>query len=146
MTGRANPDDALLLERSLQHVADRGSTFAPAVYAGFFARHPDARDLFGNDEGDIRKEAMLLELLLWHLALAEGRRDPAGCRFWGADHAAMAVTMPMVRSLLDCLLQGVRDAAGAEWTPETETAWRRQVDAMLPHVAMGLDPARPTGP
>lgn len=132
-------NDGRLLNDSLERVAEQGPAFAHGVYGRFFALHPDARELFGNDEGDIRKEAMLLELLLWLAAVADGDRDPAGCRFWGADHAAMAVTLPMIHSLFECLLQGVREAQGAGWTSEVDAAWRRQVAAMLPHIQAGLE-------
>ena len=137
MRGPMN-DDASLIHESLEWAAGAVHDITPLVYERFFRAHPEARELFGPDSGNLIKEVMLVEILEWIGGLAEGRLDAHGALFWGVDHAAFEVTDAMVASMFAAITESVKSCAGGRWTAEMERAWQRQYDALTPWILDGL--------
>src|SRR6185369_11832106 len=64
MTEIQQNKNAALIHSSLEHVAERVTDLTPQVYARYFARHPEARVLFGHDDDDDLKGDMLSRLII----------------------------------------------------------------------------------
>lgn len=123
--------NAALIHSSLEHIAERISDITPAVYARYFARQPDARALFGNDDCDELKGDMLSRLIVQIMEYAEGRANPEIIVSWAADHVAYGVSMSMFPAMFESLEETLREIAGEAWTPEVGYAWREQFDGLL---------------
>jgi hypothetical protein len=123
-------NEAEIISRSLELVAERAGDPAPAVFTRLFAEFPDAEGRFARDvNGSVRGEmlAMVLECLMspdgpyqLHLVRAErvnhdGFGTPPGefDRFFGVVH------------------ETCRELAGPDWTPEFDAAWRAQIARVI---------------
>ncbi len=123
--------NAALINASLEHVAEKVADLTPQVYARYFARHPEARELFGNDDANILKGEMLAKLLMQIMDYAEGKTDPDLIISWAADHLGYGVSLSMFPAMFESLESVLREVAGDAWTEETTRAWRAQFDGLL---------------
>lgn len=119
---------AAVIEASLALLAERVGDPTPLVYARLFAAQPEMAALFCNDaSGAVRGEmlARVFDTIL----------DYIGNRSWAAhllvaerdNHAAYGVPPAVFGTFFGTVAATVRDALGADWTPETAAAW----DALL---------------
>ena len=135
--------DSDWIQNTLEMAAERVSDLSPMVYQRFFAAHPEATELFGNDEGNMIKGHMLNGILFAIMEQAEGSRQPHSASYWASDHVAFGVSMPMVASMFSALIDSLAHCLGEDWHALMALAWRRQIDLMLPHIEGALASPRP---
>ena len=123
--------NAALINASLEHVAEKVTDLTPLVYARYFERHPEARELFGSDGFDDLKGEMLSKLLVQIMDYAEGRTHPDIIVSWASDHLAYGVSLSMFPAMFDSLEGVLSDVAGEAWTEETSKAWHAQFDGLM---------------
>ena len=119
-------DDAGLIERSLELVAERVGDPAPLVYARLFARFPELEALFVGDVTGIVRGNMLATTL-------ECLVDFAGARtyathFVGSErvnHGGVGVAPEMFDRFYATVIEAFREALGEDWTAEMDGAWAR---------------------
>lgn len=125
-------DDASLIERSLELVAARMGDPAPLVYARLFAEDPALEALFVRDRlGTVRGNMLLTAL--------ECLVDFAGPRayathFVGSErvnHEGLGVPPEMFDRFYATVIDTFREGLGAEWTAETDAAWRRAAAGLV---------------
>jgi hypothetical protein len=78
-----------LIHRSLEHIAEQAPDLTPLVYRRYFSRHPEARELFGNDSGDCLKGEMLTKIILQIMEYTEGRSDPDLIASWAGRSSGL---------------------------------------------------------
>jgi hemoglobin-like flavoprotein len=109
---------------SLDMAARKGGDLAPRVYGRLFAQHPDMAALFARDANGAVKGEMLarvFEMVLDYVdtgAYAEGM-----IRNEVVTHAGYDVPPEVFPLFFEVVAQTLREAAGADWTPEMGTAW-----------------------
>lgn len=123
--------NAALIHSSLEHIAERVTDLTPQVYARYFARHPEARVLFGHDDDDDLKGDMLSRLIMQIMDYAEGRANPEIIVSWASDHVAYGVSLAMFPAMFESLEETLSEAAGEAWTTEVSCAWQAQFDGLL---------------
>lgn len=136
--------NAALINASLEHVAEQITDLTPQVYARYFARHPEAKALFGNDDDDSLKGDMLSRLIVQIMDYAEGRANPDIIVSWASDHVAYGVSLAMFPAMFQSLEETLREAAGAAWTDAVHEAWREQFDGLLALIKQAFDRFAPT--
>lgn len=120
----ARPVDAAAIVASLDIAAEKGGDLAPRVYARLFAEHPDMEALFARDTNGAVKGEMLarvFEMVLDYVdtgAYAEGM-----IRNEVITHAGYDVPPEVFSRFFEVVVEILREAAGAEWTPEMSSAW-----------------------
>jgi hemoglobin-like flavoprotein len=125
-------DDAALIEASLELVAARIGDPAQLVYARLFADEPGLEALFVRDRlGTVRGN--MLTTALECLVDFAGRGTYA-THFVSAErvnHGGLGVPEAAFDRFYATVIEVFRAALGAEWTAETEAAWRRAVAGLL---------------
>lgn len=102
------------------------------TYRRFFARHPDAKEIFG---GDDRAEGRMMWQMLEILSgVADGKMTADNSAYWVSDHMAMEVEEEMIFDLFDALRTTLAEGLGSRWTPETDVAWNQLIAAMAPSI------------
>lgn len=137
-------NDADWIFSSLEKAAEKVDDLSPAVYARFFSAHPEARELFGEDEDYMIRGHMFSGILNAFMDQASGSIQPSAAFFWASDHIAYETTLPMFTSLFQALLAELQGLLGPEWVPETDAAWRRQFKLMLKEIESAYAAPRPT--
>ena len=125
-------DDAALIERSLELVAERVGDPAPLVYARLFATFPELEPLFVRDVSGIVRGNMLTTTL-------ECLIDFAGPRIYAqhfvgserVNHGGIGVPAAMFDRFYATVIDTFRDALGADWTAETDAAWARAAQGLM---------------
>lgn len=133
-------EDAVLIERSIEALAEAVEDISPQVYDRFFAKHPETRVLFGDELGRSR---MLHEVLWTCLDLAKGKSYvPVSIASIASDHTTYGdIPLRLYRDFLDDFLKEMAELLGAGWTPQIDAAWRRQTGRILEIVATAIEPA-----
>ena len=125
-------DDVALIEASLQRVAECLGDPAPLVYARLFQTFPELESLFVRDKTSMVRGNMLQVTLECLLDFA-GPRAYAN-HFVGSErvnHAGLGVPSEMFDRFYATVIATFRAALGADWTDETDAAWRRAVDGLV---------------
>ncbi|HQQ62284.1 MAG TPA: globin [Pseudomonadales bacterium] len=122
--------DVELIERSLEKIGEKGVDITSAVYARFFANHPDAVRLFhGKEQAVLGK--MLNEVLMSSVDCAGHANFLHGLLTTQAnDHMAWGVKAEMYGAFFDALVEEIRDVLGPDWDRDTQIAWQKQCTAM----------------
>jgi len=115
--------DAESLRTSFRMVDEREPEFAARFYDRLFTRHPQLRPLFARSSLE-EQQHMLYQALV---AILDNLEDA----FWlegalgkyGERHAEYGVTEAMYDQFGECLMDTLKEAHGAEWTPELSVAW-----------------------
>ena len=125
------PADLVLLEHTLDRVAEHIGDPAPQVFERLFARWPELQGQFCNDPaGSVRGE-MFHRALECLLDAAATSRFVAG--FVSAQHIGhldYGVSTVQFMHFFDTLVEVFKDALGDEWTPQIDAAWDRAVNRM----------------
>ena len=112
-----------LLRQSFALVVERQPRLTSRFYEILFARHPEARPLFGS--GSTEKQAAMLQEAL--VAVMDHLEDASWLEQTlaglGSKHAGYGVTDEMYGWVGDSLLATLAEVAGDAWTPELERAW-----------------------
>ena len=117
------------IHRSFEIAAERGGDIAPAIYAAYFARCPESSELMRYVDDYMR--GRMLDSVFELLMADDASEQFAYLRFEAANHATYGVLPHMYENLLTAVRDTVRDACGADWTPEMEAAWRARLDAIV---------------
>lgn len=116
---------AATIESSLALAAERAGDPAPLVYARLFAEHPEMHALFCNDHSNAAKGEMLARTFETILDFI-GERHYADhlIRSESMAHDSYGVPPAVFATFFTVVADTVQDILGADWTPETATAWR----------------------
>lgn len=126
---------------------DRREALAAAFYRRLFSALPEVRSLFGSD---MAAQGEKFTTMLAYLVRSLGQWsvvEPAA-RLSGLRHAGYGVTTAHYRVAGESLLGALAEVSGADWTEETEQAWRSAY-ALLAELMMSgahdaeLDTSRP---
>lgn len=134
-----------LLEHTLALAVQRVGDPAPLVYQRLFSQAPELQALFVNDaQGSVRGE-MFCRAIETLVDLAAGRPYADGMiASERANHAMLGVKNVQFDAFFQSIVDVLRDALGADWTPPIDAAWRHalaQVRAIHAH----NDPAAARG-
>lgn len=116
---------AASIEASLALAADRAGDLTPQVYARMFTQHPEIQPLFCNDRSNAAKGEMLSRAFETILDFI-GERHYADhlIRSESMTHDSYGVPPAVFASFFTIVADTVQNILGADWTPETATAWR----------------------
>jgi hypothetical protein len=118
-------DEAEIITRSLEVVADKGDP-GPEVYARLFAEFPETEARFCRDTtGAIKAEmlTMVFDCLM----------DPGGpyqlnlVRAERVNHDGFGTPNDVFNRFFGVVHEACRAVAGADWTPEFDTAWTARI-------------------
>ena len=121
-----SPEDRALIERSLEIAAERGGDLTAAVYARLFRERPELEAMFVMDtDGAVRAE--MLSLVFDAILDFIGER--ACAQNWisaeATTHEGYLVPRKDFVRFFEIVGETVREACGAAWNFETESAWSR---------------------
>lgn len=125
------------ITESLELYTDKLGDPTSAIYARFYATHPEAEELFGGDTLIPRR--MMAGILGILIDLADGTLDPAHSAAWVVDHIAYEVTRPMIETMFSVIVDAVRTGLAEQWTPQMEADWIGVLDAWASVVHKQLD-------
>lgn len=133
-------DDLKLIETSLEIAAERCPDLTAPVFDVFFKKVPEAPGLFGKNI-EVAMGRMLTEIigLITEQAAGAGYIEHT-VKTSASDHSFWGVRMEMYDAIFGALLDTLRTFVGPEWTDETESAWQRQIDAIMRHTRDALLP------
>lgn len=140
------PTDAELMEASLAAAAD-GPELRHALFARFFEAFPDRRASFINVDAASRR--MTDETLEMMLGLAKAEENwvwPLVAELSFTHRSYGRLPMNEYDAWIDMTIDVLGEAAGAEWSAETDAAWRRQgerLKAMITEAREGWDRVMP---
>lgn len=121
----AGDDAAARIEASLQIAAERAGDVTPLVYARLFELVPEAPALFVRDgTGSIRGEMLHRAIETVLDLVGESRWAPGMIAAESVNHVGLGVPADRFPLFLVAIVDVLREALGADWTPETEAAWR----------------------
>lgn len=120
----AHPSTHLIIEDSLQQVADTAGDPTARVYKRLFALRPDFEEMFIMDvDGGVRGN-MLTTCLDCIMGIAEGKDTP---RFLleaaELHHDGYGVSAEDIRLMFAVIRDEFREILGARWTAEMERGW-----------------------
>jgi len=120
---------------SLEAVAERVGDPTPLVYERLFAAQPEMHALFVLDKDNSAKGNMLAQLIDCMIDLAgEGHYARGLIQTEVINHGNLGVPPDVFITFVDTVIATFREALGADWTEEFESAWSdlaRQFNAML---------------
>lgn len=111
---------AAVAESLTRYEEEHGDPTA-AVYARFYAAHPDAEELFGGDT--LMPRRMMSEIFATIIDIADGTLDAPHATTWIADHIAYEVTRPMLTTMFAIIVDVMREGLGDAWDRTTESEW-----------------------
>jgi len=116
------------IARSLDLLAERAGDPGALVYARLFARHPEAEALFVMDKGGHVRGQMLA--MVFEALLDGGERLHGLVAIERMNHIGYGVDADAFDGFYALLMETVREALGAAWTPAMEAAWRARIAAL----------------
>jgi Globin len=123
---------------SFEIAAERAGDVAPAIYAAYFARCPESRELMRYVDQYMR--GRMLESL-YELLMADETSDQLRyLRFEAANHSTYGVLPHMYENLLTAVRETVRHACGDDWTSAMASAWDARLGVLLREIATSLAP------
>jgi hemoglobin-like flavoprotein len=139
-----DPRDRLLIERSLELVAEHAGDVTPLVYDRLFAEQPDAKALFWRDKNDSIKGEMLSQVFEVILDFV-GERQYADhlIQTSATVHTEYGVSPDVFRTFFATVAATIRDQLGDRWTPEIAAAWGRVLGEIDTYAAHAGSPAAP---
>lgn len=134
-----------LVQQSYEKLAPRGEELAELFYAELFAIAPALRDLF---DGDLRRQYM--KLLMMFALIMRSLHAPEDLRpllrDLGIKHAGYGVQLEHYTPFGNAFLRMLKDALGAEYTPELHDAWTqalRMLTRIMKESAYAKEPGKP---
>lgn len=116
-----------IIKNSYALIAPKTPEIVDGLYRRLFARAPETRKLFPRTMSNQRgKFAATLELCV--MEEAEPNQIDALIRRLGARHDDRGVAAAHYPVFLDCLIEALAEAMGAEWTSAHEDAWRSALE------------------
>jgi hemoglobin-like flavoprotein len=130
------PDQADAITASLEAFAEAVGDPTGLVYARLFAASPEMEALFVRDvDGAVRGQMLqqVFETLIDHVGGKAYSANLIRCEV--INHENLGVPPDVFASFFRTVMEAVREAIGAHWTPEVAAAWRAllaDIDALLP--------------
>jgi NAD(P)H-flavin reductase/hemoglobin-like flavoprotein len=120
----ATGPDAHLVKESFAHVMANSELAMEYFYARLFTTSPETRAMFPMGMSQIRERVFgALARLVWSLDNPEAAA--AYLSQLGRDHRKYGVKDKHLHDFFSALLETAAYFSGSNWTPETESAWRR---------------------
>lgn len=128
-----------LLQSSLELVVSRRPEITPRFYEILFARHPEARPLFGRNSAQAQAQMLqdAIVAVIDHVEDAEWLTSTLGAM--GAKHVDYGVTPSMYPWVGGALIATLAEIAGPDWTPEMEAAWSEAFGAIQALMLQGAE-------
>lgn len=123
-------NEAALMEASLLAVAESGADIRAPLFDKFFAAFPERRASFYNIEASTPR--MTNETLEMMLGLAKDK-GWVWYQIAALEHTHRNYgDLPQVEynGFVDLAVDTLAEAAGEDWTADTDAAWRRQADRL----------------
>ncbi|HMN74366.1 MAG TPA: globin [Rhodoblastus sp.] len=119
-----------LITHSLELAAARAGDLTPLVYARLFAERPELAQSFGHNAKTVHGEmlARALETILDFIGDSAYAANLVAAE--SAAHATYDVPPDTFVMFFRVIADTLRDALGADWTDETDAAWRDLVAAL----------------
>lgn len=115
------------LQRSFRTIAPQGEQLVVSFYTRLFERYPGVRSMFPADMAS--QQAKLLGALA---TVIEGLAAPdnvrTALRAMGLRHAGYGARPEHYPLVCDCLVDSMREVAGAAWSDEVESEWKRALE------------------
>ena len=126
-----------MLEQSLEVVAESMGDITPSVYAKYFERCPESKELMSHID-DIVRGRMLEEVL--RLLLVDSYDDEQKyLEFELKNHKlAYRVQPHMYENLLSALFDTMEEGSGSEWTDAHAQAWQQRINELLEQISSKL--------
>lgn len=127
--------DAALITQSLEIAAERGGDLTSAVYTRLFSERPDLEPLFVMDTNAAVRGEMLsrvFDAILDFIGERAYAHNLIGAE--ATNHEGYNVPRDAFALFFRIIADVVRDACAADWTPDTDLAWRelqRQIEAFV---------------
>ncbi len=126
------------VELTWSQVAATPDAAAKLFYASLFAEHPELRPLFRGDMAEQGKKLMqTLALAVSCLRRPDTIREPV--ERLGARHVAYGVRREHYPLVGATLVDTLRQALGAELTPEAEKAWQSAITLLAGWMIQGAE-------
>lgn len=130
--------DPAMLRDSLEAVLAMDDTFPKRFYELLFQRHPAVEKLFVRASPGAQRKmfAQKLTMIVDHIEDAAWMERELGKL--RDSHTSYGVTDEMYPWVGEALIDTIREALGAEFTPEVERNWREAYDILVKAI---LEPA-----
>src|SRR6202051_2642768 len=124
MTPAENP-----IPRSFELAAARCEELTPLVYRRLFEKHPQAEGMFRSEGSALVKGSMLaltIEAMLDFAGERTGHFRLIECEV--SSHDAYGTPRELFVAFFGVIADKLHEIIGADWTPETDAAWRKLLD------------------
>ena len=114
-----------LIVASFEQAAELCDDLTPLVYERLFADHPEMRALFVRDtDGSVRGEmlARVIEAILDFIDRRTYAAHLIQCEV--ITHEGYGTPPEVFRLFFSYVAKAIADLVGADWTPQTDAAWR----------------------
>jgi hemoglobin-like flavoprotein len=121
MTAPTNP-----IQQSFELAAPRCEDLTPLVYRRLFREHPEAEKMFRSEGGDLVKGSMLaltIDAILDFAGDRTGHFRMIQCEV--QSHDAYGTPRELFGKFFGLIANTLREILGADWSPETDVAWRK---------------------
>jgi hemoglobin-like flavoprotein len=121
MTAPTNP-----IQHSFELAARRCEDLTPLVYRRLFREHPEAEKMFRSEGGDLVKGSMLaltIDAILDFAGDRTGHFRMIQCEV--QSHDAYGTPRELFGKFFGLIANTLREILGADWSPETDVAWRK---------------------
>ena len=119
--------DARLVKESFAHLMANASLAMEYFYSHLFTASPETRAMFPMGMSQIRERVFAaLARLVW--SLDNPQEATAYLAQLGRDHRKYGVKDKHLHDFFSALLETAAYFSGNNWTPETESAWRRALE------------------
>ncbi len=117
------------IEQSFELAGERAGDITEQVYAAYFARCPESRELMALVDPYMRGRMLESVLLLLMGESVAEQRDYI--HYETKSHLSYGVKPHMYDNLLNAVRDAVREALGADWTAEMDAAWATRIEDVL---------------
>lgn len=124
-----------LIVQSIERAAERCADLTPLVYARLFRQRPETESMFRKQPKDLAKGEMLAQTLQAILDIVSNGRYGAHmiqCEVLSHNHYGVPVETFGV--FFAVVADTIRDVIGADWTTETDAAWKQLLIELDRHV------------
>lgn len=129
-----------LIVQSIERAAERCDDLTPLVYARLFRLRPETEPMFRKQAKDLAKGEMLAQTLQAILDIVGERRYGAHmiqCEVLSHNHYGVPVETFGV--FFGVVADTIREVIGADWTAETDAAWKQLLVELERHA---IDPGQ----
>jgi hemoglobin-like flavoprotein len=122
--------DALVMEASLERLADTGVELRHGLYRRFFAANPDRVAAFLCPDATSRRMTDETLQMLYGLASGEDWVETLIAELVATHRSYGDLKLSEYDSFIDLLVVELGETLGPDWTPQWAAAWRRQADQL----------------